>query len=249
MSLFTPPLNRDMIGIIAGHYQQLMDEVREATRQAGREGQTVQVVAVSKYVDAPTTACMAEAGCRILGENRPQQLWEKTAWFQTHAALGADRHPVQWHLIGHLQRNKVRRTLPLVDLIHSIDSPRLAKSIAQSLEELDLRCDGLLEVNITGEDAKTGMPPEVAREVLESLIGASRLRIVGLMGMAAQHASSETCRRQFASLRNYRDAWQQEFDHPLPELSMGMSGDFTEGIAEGATMIRVGSRLLEGIRG
>lgn len=211
-----------------------------AATAAGRRAEDVRLVAVTKYVDAATTRLLVSAGCGDLGESRPQQLWDK------HAAL-ADLD-VRWHLIGHLQRNKVRRTAPLLHMLHSGDSLRLLSEIN------DARGDAaplpvLLEVNVSGDAAKHGFSPIEVEPLLDDLSRLKRLEVRGLMCMAGLEGSAADARREFASLRELRDrlrnAWRGRFE--LDELSMGMSGDFEAAVAEGSTMVRVGSALFEGI--
>ncbi len=243
-SNFTSLLEPRRLRIIQSNYVNLMDEVNQAIVAAGRAAEDVQVVGVTKYVDPPTAACLLAAGCTNLGENRPQSLWQKNDWL---CAQPVQPPGVSWHVIGHLQRNKIKRTLPLIDLLHSVDSKRLVTALESELESTNRELDVLLEINITGEAAKTGLSIEDASPLLEHLRQSQRLRWVGLMGMASQDGGSSVWRRQFAALRQLRDAWQTQWGIALPHLSMGMSGDFAEAIAEGATLIRVGTRLFAGV--
>jgi pyridoxal phosphate enzyme (YggS family) len=176
-----------------------------------------------------------------LGESRPQQIWDR-------AAQLADL-PVRWHLIGHLQRNKVRRTLPLLSMIHSIDSLRLAEAIDETAAELSLRVPVLLEVHVSGEETKGGIEPDEIEPLLPALAKCSRLDIRGLMCMAALDGGQSTAHRDFAALRNLRDRLRANCppNVRLDDLSMGMSGDYEAAIEEGATIVRVGSALFEGI--
>ncbi|QDT04425.1 Pyridoxal phosphate homeostasis protein [Rubripirellula lacrimiformis] len=231
--------NRTPAQQLAENWNRVVDEVRQATEDAGRPvGDTV-VIGVTKYVDAQVTGWLVDAGCQNLGENRPQLLWQKAD------ELALD-DSVRWHVIGHLQRNKVRRTLRYRPLIHSIDSPRLLKSVADESANLSLESHVMLEVNISGEDAKTGMTPDQIRSVIGDLPSAG-IKVVGIMAMAGWGTDSKAAQAQFASARQFRDQLAAEFDLSLPHLSMGMSGDFVEAIAEGATMVRIGSRLYEGV--
>jgi pyridoxal phosphate enzyme (YggS family) len=213
----------------------------DACAEAQRSPDSVQLIAVTKYASPEVTRLLCDAGCRDLGESRPQSLWTK-------AEELAELKP-QWHMIGHLQRNKVRRTLPLLSMIHSLDSMRLIIEIDQECRRNDQSISGLLEVNISGDDAKHGFTPSELPEILGEWPADSRVQIVGLMGMAGLESSLAEAQRQFAQLRELRDRLQVSAPEviQLRELSMGMSNDFEQAIAEGSTMIRVGSMLLEGI--
>lgn len=224
------------------------DAVVEACRRAGRAEDSVRIVGVTKYVPLAWAAILLEAGCADLGESRPQSLWERAAAF---TASGAPWSAARWHLIGRLQRNKVRRTLPLVSLIHSLDSRRLLDEIAAEALAQQRRVEALVEVNLDGDPGRSGIAPEEVGSLLDAAAGGP-VTIRGLMGMAsaptpgAPTGDDGTARRQFASLRQLRD--RHLADHPgLVELSMGMSGDFVDAILEGATIVRIGSTLWEGM--
>ena len=228
---------------IAENQRQVRERIDAAAVLSGRTGADIQLVAVTKYVGPAEIRAVVAAGCTELGESRPQQLWER-------AAALADL-PVRWHFIGHLQRNKVRRTLPLAALIHSVDSPRLAEAIEESAAELSLHVPVLLELNVSGEAAKGGFEPEEIERALPRLAGLSHLEIRGLMCMAALEGGLDIARRNFADLRLLRDRLRASCPENigLDELSMGMSGDYEVAIEEGATIVRVGSALFEGIGG
>ena len=222
------------------------DRVAEACRLAGRDPGEVRLVGVTKYVSAPSARMLLEAGCIDLAESRPQSLWGK-------ATALADHHPApRWHLIGHLQRNKIRRTLPLVALLHSLDSLRLLHALEAEAAAAGRVCEALVEVNLAGDPGRTGIMEADVVAVLEAAAGAPHVRVMGLMGMAAvpdRQDGSGAARRQFAGLRELRDdlARRVPTSTGLRELSMGMSGDFVEAILEGATLVRIGSALWEGI--
>ncbi len=224
---------------LESNWRNVQREVNEAANRCGRDPSSVTIIGVSKYVDAELTKALYAAGCGNLGESRPQSLWEKAAHFDEHS-------PVRWHLIGHLQRNKIRRTLPLAPLIHSIDGERLLDAICEQAKSLRCSVSVLLEVNISGEQAKTGMSPTELDQIMAKL-PLPQVQVLGLMAMAGWGTEPAVARRQFDQLRHLRDQVQGRFDHPLPELSMGMSGDFAEAIEAGATMVRIGSRLFDGI--
>jgi pyridoxal phosphate enzyme (YggS family) len=155
---------------------------------------------------------------------------------------------VRWHLIGHLQRNKVERTLSVVSLIHSADSVRLIQAIDQAAATLGRRVPILLEVNISGDKSKHGFRPEELVERIEDIAGLANIDVRGLMAMAGREGDVSAARRDFARLRGLRDRLRKSVpdEISLIELSMGMSGDFDAAIEEGATIVRIGSALFEG---
>jgi pyridoxal phosphate enzyme (YggS family) len=227
--------------IIADNVARVRERIAAAAQAAGRNPGEIRLVAVSKYVDAPLAALLLEAGCADLGESRPQQLWDKAAAPQLHTA--------RWHLVGRLQRNKVRRTLPLVELIHSVDSQRLLNEIDQQAASLSLTAHVLLEVNCSGDAAKQGFAADGLRQLAPALGSFPNVRVDGLMTMAALEGSAATAHQNFAALRALHDELAASVPPQvaLRELSMGMSGDFEAAIAEGATIVRIGSSLFEGL--
>jgi pyridoxal phosphate enzyme (YggS family) len=227
--------------LVADNLARVRERIAAAAHAAGRNPASIQLVAVTKYVDAATAALLMDAGCTTLGESRPQQLWEKAA--------APDSAGVRWHLIGRLQRNKVRRTLPLVELIHSVDSERLLAEIEVQAAALSLTSRVLFEVNCSGEADKQGFSADDVRRLLPTLSQFPHVRVGGLMTMAALEGGEATARANFAALRELRDelAAQAPAGVSLNELSMGMSGDFEAAIVEGATMVRIGSSLFEGL--
>lgn len=224
---------------LKANWQAVQDEVSEAVDRYRRDPGSVSIIGVSKYVDVELTKALCDVGCSNLGESRPQSLWEKSAHF-------TDNGSVHWHMIGHLQRNKIRRTLPIAPLIHSVDSQRLLDAISEEAELQGRNVSVLLEVNISGDQAKTGLLRKELFEVMEQA-PVAHVQIKGLMAMAGRGTDPIEAGKQFELVRQARDEIEQQFDHPLPELSMGMSGDFVQAITAGATMVRIGSRLFEGI--
>jgi pyridoxal phosphate enzyme (YggS family) len=229
---------------IAENLAAIRGRVAEACRRAGRDPGDVTLIAVTKYVDGATARLVHAAGCVDLAESRPQSLWAKAE------ALADLVPPPRWHLVGHLQRNKIRRTLAAAPLVHSLDSLRLLEAV--EAEAGGLVCDALVEVNIAGDPGRTGVMEADVAALLEAAGGMPHVRVLGLMGMAAAPDGEDggaTARRQFARLRDLRDDLVARLPTPtgLRELSMGMSGDFAEAILEGSTLVRVGSALWEGI--
>ncbi|MFM8708239.1 MAG: YggS family pyridoxal phosphate-dependent enzyme [Planctomycetia bacterium] len=222
------------------------ERIAAACRRAGRDPADVRLVGVTKYVSAESARLLLEAGCVDLAESRPQSLWAKAL------VLGGHDPQPRWHLIGHLQRNKLRRTLPLLTLLHSLDSRRLVAAIEAEAAAVGVVCDVLVEVNLAGDPGRTGVMEADVAAVLEEAARAAHVRVLGLMGMAAVPDGQDggaTARRQFERLRGLRDDLAARIPTPagLRELSMGMSGDFEEAILEGSTLVRVGSALWEGI--
>ncbi len=231
---------------LADRLAEVRQRIADAAQRSGRTAADIRLVAVTKYASAEAARALVQAGCRDLGESRPQELWHK-------AAQLADL-PVRWHLVGHLQRNKVRRTLPLVRMIHSADSWRLLEALQRemaSAEQASARQapDVLLEVNISGDAAKHGFAPGELPGVVARLDSLPDVPVRGLMGMASAEGGLATARRNFAALRELRDRLRSVCPRgtSLDELSMGMSGDFEVAIEEGATIVRIGSALFEGI--
>jgi pyridoxal phosphate enzyme (YggS family) len=214
--------------------------LQAACARAKRSREDVTLVAVTKTVSADLAARLHELGVQHLGENRPQELWRKAA------ALPAT---VTWHLVGHLQRNKIERTLPLVQLIHSVDSIRLLQALEQEAVKTDRTVSVLLEVNASREANKHGFAAEELSGLARRLGELRRVHVRGLMTMAAYAADPEQCRPTFAALRQLRDELRKQLalPHICTELSMGMSNDFEVAVEEGATLVRLGTVLFEGL--
>jgi PLP dependent protein len=230
----------DLRTLLAGRTQSVRGRVAAACARVGRDPAEVTLVAVTKTVSARVAALLPEVGVPDLGENRPQSLWTKAA-----ALAGRG---IRWHLIGHLQRNKVEQTLPLVDLIHSVDSLRLLHAVAAAGAKTGVRPRVLLQINASREGQKQGLDyAEVSAAAAE--IRAAPVDVLGLMGMAAYADDPQLARPTFAELRQFRDRLQTDWDLPLPTLSMGMSGDFEVAVEEGATAVRIGTTLFEGLEG
>jgi PLP dependent protein len=225
---------------IAQNFHRVRERMARAAELAGRRLDDITLVGVTQYVGASEAAALAAAGCHDLGESRPQELWSKAA------AISA----VRWHLVGHLQRNKVRRTLPLVSLIHSVDSERLLAAIDEARVEAGDSLPAvrvLLEVNTSGEPAKHGLAPEAVEPLVAAALRYEHVTICGLMTMAAREGGPVVAARNFASLRELRDRLQPQTPPGvrLNDLSMGMSDDYEVAIREGSTIVRVGSLLWE----
>jgi pyridoxal phosphate enzyme (YggS family) len=209
--------------------------------RAGRSRSEVTLVAVTKTVSAEVAACLPELGVSHLGENRPQELCRKAETLPSG---------IHWHMIGHLQRNKIDRVLPLVALIHSVDSIRLLQSLEQEAGKRGQPVPVLLEMNTSGEKSKQGFTPADLPALAKALRELRHVQAKGLMTMAALQ-EPEACRPSFALLRTLRDRVRSEvgLPHTLEHLSMGMSNDFEVAVEEGATYIRLGTVLYEGVTG
>lgn len=235
--------------IVAENLEAVQNRIAQAATRCGRDPASVTLVAVTKYAQMEWIRALLDLGIRDLGENRPQQLSERAA------ELPGD---IRWHLIGHLQRNKVRKVLPVVHRVHSLDSVRLIEAVAEAATASNLATTGYVEVNLSREPQKHGFSPAEITDRWPEICGLLKrqnsgqsspvLQIRGLMTMAAETADEATTRTTFSELRSLRDALQSlQPETPLHELSMGMTGDFELAIAEGATLVRIGSALWQGL--
>jgi len=219
---------------IAERLQEIRDRLTKAAERSGRKAEDVDLLAVSKTYPVETIHEAVDAGQIMFGENRVQEVLLKQP--QLPGKL-------QWHLIGPLQSNKVRKVLPLVQMIHAVDSVDIAKDINRIGGELGLHPKVLIEINVAGESSKHGFSPSAIRAQLEALYELDRLYIQGVMCIPAFDPVAEKSRRFFTMLREIRDDLEKRGGAPLPVLSMGMSHDFEVAIEEGATIVRVGSAI------
>ncbi len=210
------------------------ERVRSACDRAGRETESVKILPVSKRHSPLAVTEIAACGFSIFGESRIQEAEIK---------IQSCSSTLDWHMIGRLQGNKVKRAVGLFQMLHSIDSLDLLQKVNRACCEQGDRVEVLLQVNVSGEASKAGFDPERVPAVLEGAASLMGIDVVGLMTMAPAAADPEDVRPVFAGLRDYRDRWQDETGFPLEELSMGMSHDYEIAIEEGATWIRVGSAL------
>lgn len=227
---------------IQKNLQGIQSEIEGACARAGRPASSVKLVAVTKYAEWPWVEALSRLH-QTFGENRPQQL--------------AERQPilpqVEWHLIGQLQRNKVRLALQHAAVIHSADSLKLLERIAEVAQDLKIVPRVLLQLNMSGEEAKSGFQEDELIAAWPNVVQlAGAVTICGLMTMAAESENPEEARPAFRSLQTLRQKLAARDDSrqaqiSLPELSMGMSGDFVPAIEEGATLVRIGSRLFAGL--
>lgn len=218
--------------------EQVEQRIVEACRRAGRPRASVALVAVVKLRPPGELHALYDLGVRVMAENRVQELRERGELMP---------RDVQWHLIGSLQTNKAKYLPGLAAWVHSLDRVDLADALEKAWEKHPkappLRA--LIQVNIAGEEQKHGCAPGDARALLEHCRGLRRVSVEGLMCMAPFSDDPEASRPVFKALRALRDELQEQTGIPLPQLSMGMSGDFEVAIEEGATLVRVGSALFE----
>ncbi len=208
--------------------EKLKEQINEALARAGRENESIIIVGVTKGIDIPRIIEGIENGINILGENRVQEAREKIPQITL---------PCQWHLIGHLQKNKVKYAVKLFKMIQSIDNEELAELINKKTPE---RMDILIEINTSGEPQKYGVSPDEAGKLVESILNLPNLRLLGLMTVGPYPVDEKKSRKAFALLRETRDRLEKEFGISLPILSMGMTEDFEYAILEGANMLRIG---------
>lgn len=216
---------------LADRIAEVRDRIAAAAARGGH-GQQVTLIAVTKTYGPDAVLCAWESGIADVGENRVQEALSK---------MGDVTVPVRWHLIGHLQRNKAK-AVDRFGLMHSVDSGRLADAVARVGEERGNAVRGLMQVNVSGEDAKGGLSADEAEVEGERWLGLRGLRVEGVMTMAPLDADERTLRSTFGGARRVRDRLVA-LGHPATELSMGMSNDYEIAVEEGATMVRLGTVL------
>lgn len=219
---------------VAENLERVRAQIAEAAKKAGRALEDIELVAISKTHEAEKVRAAFDAGQQLFGESRVQEARAKIPLLPSAA---------RWHFVGRLQKNKVRHALPLFELFHSVDSLDLARQMDRIAEEEGLHPRVLLEVNVAGEGSKIGFVPELLRAQIEELLGLRRLTIEGLMTIPPLAPEAEASRKYFVMLRELRDQFASEFQIALPQLSMGMTGDFQVAVEEGATLVRVGTAI------
>ena len=219
---------------IAENFEVVRARIAKAAWKSNRRPDEIELVAISKTHDAEAVRTAVNAGQLIFGESKVQEARAKIPLLPSH---------VRWHLVGHLQKNKIRHALPLFELIHSVDSVNLAQAIERIAQEAGLYPRTLLEINVAGEGSKFGFRPERLTQDMESLLSLKRLSVNGLMCIPPLAQEAEASRKYFVELRELRDALEKEFDIELPHLSMGMTNDYGVAVEEGATLVRVGTAI------
>jgi pyridoxal phosphate enzyme (YggS family) len=225
---------RNMDHDIAENLQAVRKDIAESEQKSGRTAGSVELVAVSKTHPPEAIRQAVEAGQLLFGENRIQEAKAKIPDLPAK---------IRWHLIGHLQSNKIRQALPLFEMIHGVDSLELLDGIQRIASEHGLFPRVLLQVNVAGESSKFGFSPERLLSEVERISRAERVQVEGLMTIPPLASDPENSRRYFVQLRRLRDRLEEEFRFPLPHLSMGMSGDYRVAVEEGATLVRVGTAI------
>lgn len=222
---------------IVERYHRIRVRIDRAAESCGRKLADVTLVAVSKTFPAEAVAGLAGVGPVVLGESRVQEAAVKVA-----ALAGL---PFAWHLIGHLQSNKANRAAELFSMVHSVDDVPLLQRLERRCVELGKDLDALVEVRCGGEDSKSGCTAETLPAILDAACGLQRVRVRGLMTLPPWCDDPEDARPFFALLRELRDRLAPRYEGTLDlrELSMGMSHDFEAAVAEGATLVRVGTAI------
>ena len=215
----------------------IRERIAAAAEKAGRAPQSVKLIAVSKTFPSEAVQSAYDAGQRLFGENKVQDLALK------NATLAKD---IEWHMIGHLQSNKAKLVVENADYIHAVDSVKLLQRIDRLAGELGRSPKVFLEINVSGEESKFGADTELVKELAQAAGRCENITVAGLMTMAPFGVSESELRFVFSSLRKVRENLEAEFGLDLPELSMGMSSDFEIAIEEGATMVRVGTSIFGG---
>jgi pyridoxal phosphate enzyme (YggS family) len=218
------------------HYQKTLRDVHRIALENGRNPEDIAVIAVTKGYSHRAVLSAYSEGCRDFGESRMQEVLEKKV---------LTPKDIQWHLIGTLQSNKAKKAIGQFVLIHSVDNPKLAQKLSQCSQEAGVTTRILLQVNTSGEISKHGLNINQWRECFSEVVQFPFLKIEGLMTMAPLTDDLEQVRGCFAKLRHFRDELRAKMGLALPHLSMGMSHDYPIAIAEGATLLRIGTAMFE----
>jgi PLP dependent protein len=219
---------------IAENLRSVRTDIADSERRSGRPVGSVELLAVSKTHPAEVIRYAVEEGQLLFGENRVQEAKAKIPDLPAR---------LRWHLIGHLQSNKIRQALPLFEMFHGVDSVELLDEIQRIAADLGLFPRVLLQVNVAGESSKFGFAPDRLMSQLEQISSVDRVQVEGLMTIPPLAPNPENSRKYFVRLRQLRDQLEKEFRFSLPHLSMGMSGDYRIAIEEGATLVRVGTAI------
>jgi pyridoxal phosphate enzyme (YggS family) len=223
-----------MSDLLEENYHSIQKQITLSAEKVGRDPATVRMLAVSKKMEAEKIRVIWRLGHRLFGENRVQE-----------AKVKIPEMPVggEWHFIGGLQSNKAKDAVECFDVIESVDRLDLAQELQKRLETAGKKMRIMLEVNVGGEAAKHGCAPKLVADLLQKVMPLSRLEVIGLMAIPPFREDPEMARPFFSKLREIRDRLQESQGVHLPELSMGMSHDFAVAIAEGSTLVRIGTAL------
>ena len=237
------------------NFKRVEQRIADACHRVGRDPSSVTLVAITKYVSLDVIRTLVDMGVQHLGESRVQELTKRAAmvneWLGRRArdlAAGAKPRP-NWHMVGHLQRNKAKAVLPWVDVIHSVDSLRLAEEIDAQSAKLGRKMPILLQVNTSGETSKYGVAVAAATHLAEQINSLKHIELRGMMAMAPLTDDENAIRQTFSRARELAEEIVHEriCGSRFCELSLGMSNDFEYAIEFGATYVRIGSALFEGI--
>lgn len=247
-----PPPSEPICTTLVENVARVRARIAESCRRSGRDPAAVRLVAVTKYVNPELIEALRDAGVANIGESRVQQLVQRSQ--RLAGGPGdldqADAHSgLVWHMIGHLQRNKVKPLIRRARVIHSLDSSRLADEIQKRAADLGVSVDVFVEVNVAGEKRKTGVVLDQVANLAEMVEELGNLRLRGLMTMAPFAADPEQARPYFAGLRELLETLRRggAVSPDCRHLSMGMSGDYAVAVEEGATVVRIGSALFDGM--
>ena len=221
--------------MIAENLHKIEQEIQESCALVSRNPKDVTMVAVTKSVDSKTASELVELGILDLAENRVDKLLEKKQSLSQH-------QQIKWHLIGNLQRRKVKLIINEIDFFHALDSLRLAQEIQKRAEH---QIDCFIEINVSGEESKHGIKPAELHSFIQEIAGLDKIRVIGLMTMAPYETSEQEVRTIFSTLKDLQESVKKlNLQYaPCTELSMGMSQDFKTAIEEGATFVRIGTAL------
>lgn len=216
--------------------EQVRENISLAAKKSGRSTDEITLVAVTKTVETPVILNALDCGITAVGENRVQELCRKYREITV---------PLEWHLIGHLQTNKVKQVVPCVNLIHSVDSIRLLDALEKECETIQKKMNVLLQVNVSGEESKFGITPQDAFSFAEYAAGKKFVRLCGLMTVPPPVTAPEENKPYFAALKELSFAISEKHyeNVTMETLSMGMSGDYIAAIEEGSTIVRVGTSI------
>ena len=234
---------------IASKLEKIEENIAEACRRVGRDPSEITIVVVTKTVDIESIKEAIKLGYSNFGENRVQHLRQVAAdvqaYFQSQGPKEALPSSVKWHMIGHLQRNKVKQVLQIASLVHSVDTLRLAEEISDAAVKADIEVSVLLQVNCSGEPQKYGVPVGAATHLAEQIATMPNIRLSGLMTMAPLTLNKDIVRACFIRARELFEEIKGErvAGDDFRELSMGMSQDYEIAVEEGATILRIGSAI------
>ena len=220
------------------NYETIKENIARAAVRSGRKPEDITFMAVTKTVEPVFINYAIELGVDLIGENKVQELTEK------YAQLPSD---IRWHMIGHLQTNKVKQAIKVFDYIHSVDSVKLAQSISQHCAEIGKIQKVLIQINNANEEQKFGFAPDELLNCMSELLMLSNIQIEGLMNIAPLSQDNNYLRNLFKNIRLLKDKIQLEYKVELPHLSMGMSNDYRIALEEGSTIIRLGRILFKEI--